>query len=78
MEAVCTSSAPTRLHGATPQKTLNFILAAVRTWNLTLVFVVYFTMLFQYLRLKMSNSMVISEWWIRKDLEGIGRGLILR
>jgi hypothetical protein len=28
-------SASTWLHGATSQKTLNFILAAVRTWNLT-------------------------------------------
>jgi hypothetical protein len=30
----------TWLHGATSQKTLNFILAAVRTWNLTLRLVV--------------------------------------
>jgi hypothetical protein len=28
-------SAPMKLQGATSQKALNFILAAVRTWNLT-------------------------------------------
>jgi hypothetical protein len=46
MEAVRTSETSVRiiLHGSTSQKTiLNIILAAVRTWNLTTKFTVYFS-----------------------------------
>jgi hypothetical protein len=42
-----------------------------------ILFVVYLTMLSQWLNVA-SNELVLSEWWVGKDLEGSGRGLILR
>jgi hypothetical protein len=42
-----------------------------------LLFVVYLTMLFQWLRLELHDG-VSDKWWIRKDVGGSICGLILR
>jgi hypothetical protein len=50
----------------------------ISTYIYDCLFVVYLTMHFHHWDYIASSKMVISEWWIEKDLEGSGRGLILR
>jgi hypothetical protein len=61
-------STSTLLHGATSQKTLNFILAAVRTWNLTCTskFVCRHQQVQQFIRCKTESSLLpLTSYWFQ-------------
>jgi hypothetical protein len=56
----------------------NFWAAQYYIYLFIYLFIVYLTTLFSVADYLASNERVISGWWIGKDLEGSGRGLILR
>jgi hypothetical protein len=57
---------------------LGEMIELVSEWNILLLFVVYLTTVFQYLKLYGVEETVMRKWWIGYYLEGSGRALILR